>query len=211
MNLFQRLKGRFFTAYAKWKNDSYDFSLWRNRTFWGINNSTLATNETIFSAITRLSNSMASLPLKLHQRYDVKETSVSDLLTNSPNPNMTGFDFIRLLESARNETGNGYAVIERDTRNQPIRIEAVDSNAVVPVIETNTRELWYEVTGDDGSLYYFHNMNMIHVKHISSVGNIVGIDPLKVLTNSTDFDKAVREFSLSEMRGAPNSFILKYG
>src|SRR5690606_18521866 len=40
---------------------------------------------------------------------------------------------------------------------------------------------------------------------------LLGINPIKVLTNSIRFDKAVREFSLKEMESAPMSFILKYG
>src|SRR5690606_41641021 len=67
--------------------------------------STLATNETIFSVVTRLSNSMATLPLKLYKNYEVTHNAASDVLINDPNPNMTGFEFIRNLETARNEKG----------------------------------------------------------------------------------------------------------
>lgn len=210
LKFFQRVKYRIYSAYAAWKGQSYDFSSWRGRTFWGIDNSTLATNETIFSAITRLSNSMASLPFKLYKDYEVVNTDVSDLLTSQPNSNMTSFDFIRSLESMRNETGNGYALIERNIREQPERLTVIDSNYVEPLLEKNTKELWYEVIGEDGNRYYIHNMNMLHVKHISRGGGLKGIDPIKVLSNATDFDKAVREFSLKEMQSAPNSFVLKY-
>ncbi len=34
---------------AGWKGESYDFSHWEGRKFWGIDNSNLATNENIFS------------------------------------------------------------------------------------------------------------------------------------------------------------------
>ncbi|UOQ95793.1 phage portal protein [Halobacillus shinanisalinarum] len=180
------------------------------KTFWGIDNSTLATNETIFSVVTRLSNSMASLPLKLHENYAVVNNEASDVLINEPNQNMSSFEFIRNLETSRNETGNGYAVIERGIRNQVSRLTIVDANHVNPVIERYTRDLWYEVLGEDGKRYYFHNADMIHVKHIVGNLGIKGIDPIKVLSNANEFDKAVREFSLKEMQSAPNSFILKY-
>lgn len=199
-----------FTTYAKWKGQNFDFSSWTGRTFWGIDNSTLATNETIFSAITRLSNSMATLPLKMYQNYHIKEDDISDLLINSPNSNMTGFEFIRQLEVARNEKGNGYALIERDVRLRPSKLTLINPDYVVPLIENETKELWYEVIGEDGNRYYFHNMEMIHVKHISSSSGLKGINPIKVLSNANDFDKAVREFSLKEMQSAPNSFIIKY-
>lgn len=193
-----------------WKGVTYDFSSWMGKTFFGIENSTLATNETIFSAVTRLSNSMATLPLKLYQNYEIKQTQSADVLINNPNPNMTGFEFIRNLETSRNEKGNGYALIERDIRLQPSKLTLINPDYVEPVIEKNTKELWYQILGDDGKRYYVHNMEMIHVKHIVSSSGIKGINPIDVLANSTRFDKAVREFSLKEMESAPMSFILKY-
>lgn len=211
MNLFQRVKATVYGAYAAWKGKTYDFSSWAGRTFWGIDNSTLATNETIFSVVTRLSNSMATLPLKLYKNYEIANNTASDTLINSPNPNMTGFEFIRNMETNRNEKGNAYALIERDMRLQPTRLTLIDSDYVEPVIERNTRELWYEVLGENGQRYYVHNMEMLHTKHIVSSSGIKGINPIKVLSNANEFDKAVREFSLKEMQSAPMSFILKYG
>lgn len=211
MNIFQKIKHSFYNAYAKWKGDSFDFTPWKGKNFFGVDNSTLATNETIFSVITRLSNSIASLPIKLYQNYDVKVTSASDVLINNPNPNMTNFEFMRILESSRNETGNGYALIERDIRGNPIRLTPVDANHVSPVLDKNSRELWYEILGMDNKRYYVHNVEMIHVKHISKSDGMKGISPIDVLSNANEFDKAVREFSLKEMQGVQNSFILKYG
>lgn len=194
-----------------WKGKTYDFSNWFGKTFWGIDNSTLANNETIFSVVTRLSNSMATLPLKLYQNYEMVNNTASDVLINNPNPNMTGFEFIRNMETARNEKGNAYALIERDIRLNPTRLTLLNPDYVEPVIEKNTKELWYEVIGENGQRYYVHNMEMLHVKHIVSSSGLKGINPINVLVNATRFDKAVREFSLKEMESAPMSFILKYG
>lgn len=58
LKLWQRVKTTFYTAYASWKGQGFDFSNWFGRTFWGIDNSQLATNETIFSVITRLANTL---------------------------------------------------------------------------------------------------------------------------------------------------------
>lgn len=194
-----------------WKGVTYDFSSWMGKTFFGIDNSTLATNETIFSVVTRLSNSMATLPLKLYKNYEVTHNAASDVLINDPNPNMTGFEFIRNLETARNEKGNGYALIERNIRLQPTQLTLINPDYVVPIIESETKELWYEILGEDGNRYYVHNMEMLHVKHIVGSNSLKGISPIKVLSNANEFDKAVREFSLKEMQSAPMSFILKYG
>lgn len=210
LKFFQRIKYSLYRAYAAWKGEGYDFSGWKGRTFWGTDNSTLATNETIFSVVTRLSNSMATLPLKLYKNYEMAHNQAADTLIINPNPNMTGFEFIRNMETSRNEKGNAYALIERDIRLQPSRLTLLNPDYVEPVIEANTKELWYEVLGDNGKRYYVHNMDMLNTKHIVGSNGIKGINPIKVLSNANDFDKAVREFSLKEMQSAPNSFILEY-
>lgn len=209
MRWFTRLKAAINGAITGWKGQNFDFTNWMGRTFWGIDNSTLATNETIFSVITRLSNSLASLPLKLYRNYDLASNQAADVLINGPNPNMTSFEFIRNLETTRNEKGNSYALIERDIRGQVARLTPLNPDYVEPVFDTDTADLWYQVIGNQGT-YYFHNMDILHFKHIIGSGGIKGISSLKVLTNTNDFDKAVRDFSLKEMQSAPNSFILKY-
>lgn len=209
MKWFGKLKAAAKGAMAGWKGRGYDFSSWFGRRFWGIDNSTLATNETIFSVISRLANTLTSLPLKLYQNFDVVTNQTSDVLLNDPNPNMSGFDLINKLEVSRNETGNGYAVIGRDIRMQVESITPIDSRYVTPIINSDDGTLWYQVQGADKT-YYLHNMNILHVKHITGASRWVGINPLDVLSNTLKYDKAVQEFSLSEMQ-KKDSFILEYG
>lgn len=204
------MKRAVFGAVAGWKGQTYDFSSWLGRTFWGVDNSKLANNETIFSVVSRLSNIIASLPIKMYKNYDLESNSASDVLINGPNQNMTSFELIRNMETARNETGNTYGLIERDIRGQVSRITPFISTYVEPVLEQESKELWYQVIGDGGT-YYFHNLDVLHLKHIVSSQGLKGINPIKVLTNTIDFDKAIREFSLKEMQSAPNSFIVTYG
>lgn len=206
---YTRAKYAVKAAVAGWKGGTFDFSKWFGRRFWGIDNAKLATNETIFSVISRLANTLSSLPLKLYKNYDiVTNHQVADVVINNPNPNMSGFEWINKIEVSRNETGNGYAVIMRDIRMQPEAIVPIESFYVTPFINTDDNNLWYEVRGNDGT-YYFHNLNMLHVKHITGASRWAGINPLSVLKNTLDYDKAVQEFSLSEMQ-KKDSFILEY-
>ncbi len=209
MRWYSRAKYAIKAAFAGWKGATFDFTSWAGRTFWGIDNGKLATNETIFSVISRLANTLSSLPIKLYQNYDVKMNQAADVVINSPNPNMTSFECFNKIEVARNETGNGYAVIMRDIRMQPEMLIPIDSSYVTPFLNTDDGELWYQIIGNDGT-YYLHNMNMFHVKHITGTSRWVGISPLKVLKNTLEYDKAVQEFSLSEMK-KKDSFVLKYG
>lgn len=120
---------------------------------------------------------------------------------------MTSGEMIGLLETHRNISGDGYALKRYGMRYEVIGLDVLDPSRVQPVIEESTRELWYEIFGDNGN-YFVHNMDIIHVKHVS-VDGLKGISPLKVLRNALDFDRDVRTFSLEQMDGAKISFILK--
>jgi len=195
-------------ASTGWKGSTWDFSNWFGRTFWGIDNSQLATNETIFSVISRLANTISALPIKLHQNYDVIQNDTSDVLINEPNQNMSSFDLLNALEVSRNETGNGYAIILRDIRLRPNEIVPLDPSCVTEFINKDDGLLWYQVRGEQ-KIMYVANTDMLHVKHIRGPARIRGLSPLKVLANTIKYDKAVQEFSLSEME-KKESFVLKY-
>lgn len=208
MKIWQRVKTAAFMAKAGWSGATWDFNNWFGRTFWGIDNSQLATNETIFSVISRLANTMSALPIKLYQNYDVIYNDASDTLLNEPNQNMSSFDLLNAMEVSRNEHGNGYAVVLRDIRMQPIEIVLLDPSCVTEFINRDDGLLWYEVRGESKTMYV-SNLDMLHVKHIRGPSRWRGLSPLKVLANTIKYDKAVQEFSLSEME-KKESFILKY-
>ena len=192
----------------KMSSKANGFSSWAGRTFWGIDNSSLATNETIFSIITRISNTVSILPLKLYKDYDVINNNTSDVLINEPNQFMHGFDFINKMEVTRNEKGNAYALINRDIRAQLESLIPIDPDYVTPFINTDDGSLWYEVRGN--TTMYVHSSEMIHVKHITGASRLKGLSPIDILKNTLEYDKAVQDFSLIQMQ-KPESFILKYG
>lgn len=210
-NIFTKIKRSLIDGWVdKTTQNMYDFSPWKNKTFWGVINNTLETNETIFSAVTKLSNAMASLPLKLYENYDVINTDVSDLLTNSPNNSISSFDFINQIETTRNEKGNAYVLIERDIYYQPERLYLLNPDVVQIAVENKSRELYYFITAATGNKLVVHNTDVLHFKHIVGSNMVQGISPIDVLKNTMDFDHAVRTFNLREME-KPDSFVLKYG
>jgi HK97 family phage portal protein len=200
-SLFQRDEKRAkCTDFTRWLEPQHIFTKQSS--------DTLANNETIFSAITRLSNSMSSLPLKLYKDFATTNNLISDKITNTPNPNMTSFDFIRTMEVHRNVYGNAYALKKYDQRYQVEFLLLLDPTRVTPVIEKNTGDLYYEAIADDGR-YFIHNMDLIHVKHVHASG-YKGISPIDVLRNSIDYDAKVKQFSLTQMEsGIKASFVLR--
>ena len=213
MSLIDKIKARIISWAAKDIKalDYGNFAKWflPNNIFTNLNTSELANNETIFSAVSRLSNSIGSMPLKLFDKdfNTITNHPLADLIMNQPNPNMTSFDFFRTMETLRDTDGNAYALKDYDSRYQMRALWILDPGKVTEVIEKNTRELWYEVKGD--KTYYVHNMDMIHVKHIHGFG-YTGISPIDVLRGTSEFDRKVKEFSLEQIDTAITAaFILQ--
>lgn len=213
MNLWQRTKVAWNVVRNKAPVGAENFTNWfRNglSIFRGKAGGELASNETIFAAVSRLSNSLAVLPIKLYKDYSPVNSELNDLVANAPNRNMTSFGFIRLLETLRNAHGNGYALKMYDRFYNVESLLILDPTRVDPVQEQDTKELWYMVRGDKGT-YYVHNMDMIHISHIHTVQNgYKGISPIDVLRGTIDFDAAVRKFTLDQLDSSIKaSFILK--
>ncbi|TKI16742.1 phage portal protein [Lysinibacillus sphaericus] len=72
-----------------------------------MNTNQLATNEILFSVISRLANKISALPIKLYKNYDVIQNDILEVLINEPNKNMSSVDLLNALEVSRNETSNG--------------------------------------------------------------------------------------------------------
>ncbi len=172
----------------------------------------LASNETIFAAVSRLSNSIGSMPVKLmdSQFHAVAGPPIADLIMNQPNPNQTSLDFFRTMEVLRDTNGNAYALKDYDENYQVRALWILDPGKVEPVVDKRTRELWYEIQPDNGApRYYAHNLEVLHVKHIHGYG-YKGISPIEVLKGTSEFDQKVREKSLDQIDSAITAaFILK--
>lgn len=169
---------------------------------------TLANNEIIFAAITRLSNGMGSLPLKLYRDFNQQtQHRLNYLMSTAPNGNMTSLTFIQTMEVLRNVYGNAYAIKRYDRNFCVEALDILDPIRVEPVMEEKSGELFYKINAPNGS-YYVHNSGIIHVKHIST--GLKGISPIDVLRNTVDFDNKIRKFSVDQMdHSIKASFILK--
>lgn len=172
---------------------------------YSFSNGELANNETIFAAITMLSNAIATVPISLRQGYDKvspKDNNFARLLRDGPNTNMTMFSFIRLMETIRNVKGKAYAIKEYDYYGDISAMWVLNTDYVTPIIDTSTKELWYRVSTKDGD-EYFHNSHILEVNHISIDGTN-GFSPIDVLKNTLNYDKTVKELSLQQLENSVN-------
>lgn len=201
-NPFQQTKGN------SWEGPHYNFGDWANTPFFGLKNQDLTTNEEVFSVVTRLANTVSSLPLHEYKKYQQTSTSVSNLLTVEPNPSMTSFQLLNQLETSRNVDGNGYLWIERDDYGLPQHLWPIDPKTVVVKRDIETGNIWYQVSSETYNFLVF-NTEVIHVKHISPLSDFVGISPLDVLSSSLKFARTVEEFSMNEM-DKKDAYIIQY-
>lgn len=186
---------------------SYNYSLWPGGIF-GPQSATLESNEEIFSVVTRLANTVSSLPIHLYQQYKETSNSVSDLLTTEPNPSMTAFSLLNQLETSRNSAGNGYLWIERGKSGQPVHLWPIDPSSVIVKKNVDDHSIWYEVSNNEYQ-FLVYNTEIIHVRHITPLSNILGISPIDVLKGPISFARSVEEFSLNEMQ-KKDAYIIKY-
>lgn len=170
--------------------------------------------ETIFSVISRVSNAMASLPLKMIDENFKQPTDCPafNLISRGPRY-FTRFDFIRDIEALRNYQGNAYVQLFKNANGEIVDMALIKPGACYPVIDSDTGTLYYQVTATDNKEYskvlYVHYMEMLHFKH-PRFGGVEGTDPTKVLTNTLNFDREVRRISLTQLNGTNEGFKVKF-
>lgn len=156
-------------------------------------------NEAIYAAVSRVSNTMASMPLHLYKGYERQDAHpLERLVAFEPNVNFTPFSFIRTMEVLRNTEGNCYALIVPDKLGQPMRLDILNPCFVKPYKHTETKEIWYSITLDDGKSYQVPGCTLIALQHMSANG-VDGIRPLDVLCGSLDYDRTVKELALNQL------------
>lgn len=170
--------------------------------FYSFDNATLASNETIFAAVTILSNAVASVPISLRKGYaklPPGEHNVAEMCEFGFNPSMTAFEFMRAMEAQRCAEGAAYAIKKYDRSHRVCALYLLKSSEVEPVVERTTNELYYRIYDDTG-YNLIHNEHIIEVDFISADGYTKGIKPISVLRNALAYDREVKNFALNQLQ-----------
>lgn len=169
---------------------------------------TLQGHEAIYAAVTRIANTVASIPVHVYKGRERQDTHPLEKLLNlSPNPSMSAYIFKQTMEAFRNTEGMAYALIIRDGLGEITRLDVLDPTRVRPLIERDSREIWYDITLD-GKTYPIPGYMVLALKHMSANG-ISGIRPLDVLRGSLDYDAEVKEISLNQLDGINHGVMLE--
>ena len=169
---------------------------------------TLQGHEAIYAAVTRIANTVASIPVHVYKGRERQDTHPLEKLLNlSPNPSMSAYIFKQTMEAFRNTEGMAYALIIRNGLGEITRLDVLDPTRVRPLIERDSREIWYNITLE-GKTYPIPGYMVLALKHMSANG-ISGIRPLDVLRGSLDYDAEVKEISLNQLDGINHGVMLE--
>ena len=169
---------------------------------------TVEGNEAIYAAVSRISNTIASMPVHLYKDYKIAESHpLERLISLRPHPNFTAFGWKQTMEVLRNTEGTCYALMVPDPLGQIRRLDILNPTRVQALRDESDDSIWYQVTMDDGSTRLLPGSQVICIKHMSANG-IKGIRPIDVLRRSLDYDTQVKEMSLDQLDGINNGIML---
>ena len=168
----------------------------------------MTNSEAIYAAVSRISNTIASLPIHLYRDREIMVGhGLERLIAYRPSPCMTAFTFRQTMEANRNNEGNAYALMVPDEMGHTVRLDVIDPVRVQPMREIETREMWYKISFDDGKIGMIHHSSMIVLKHMSANGE-KGIRPVDVLKGTLDYDADIKHFSVKQLEGVSSAVIL---
>ena len=168
---------------------------------------TIEANEAIYAAVSRIANTMASMPMHLYKGYEIqKDHPLERLVSLEPHPNFSAFTWKQTMEVLLNTEGTAYALRVLNTQGQLLRLDILNPLRVTPKKDQDGN-IWYSVIMDDGSEALAPGFLILAIKHISANG-IRGIRPIDVLRKSLDYDTQVKEMSLDQLDGVNHGIML---
>lgn len=168
---------------------------------------TLHNSELLFSAVSRISNALSSMPVQLYKGAVPVLDDLNDLVSFQPNPNMSASTFFKTMEACRCTSGNAYALKVFDARGKMERLEILDPTRVTPILEKDSGELWFRINPEQESSYYVHGYYILHVPFISTNG-YSGVNPVSVLQETMDYSRNIQSFSVSQLEKGVNAAII---
>ena len=174
---------------------------------WTRTDFTLHNSEILFSAISRMANSISVMPWQLYRRGKPVYNDLNDLVSSRPNPNMTSCQFWKAMEVCRCATGNAYAMKVYDAQGVLTRMDVLDPAKVTPLMDEESRELWYRITLDSGKQAYFHNFYILHVPFLTTDG-CRGINPVSVLFDTLKYAEDIQKFNRDQLDEGVNTSIV---
>ena len=164
---------------------------------------TLQNSELLFSAISRISNSLSAMPVRLYKGTEPADNNVGELVGFSPNPNMTSSQFFKTMEACRCTYGNAYAMKRYDENLRTTRVDVLDPARVTPLMNEDNQELYYRISTEGGNETIVHNYHVLHIPFMSTNG-YTGVNPVSVLFNTLEYSQKIQQFSVEQLERGLN-------
>lgn len=169
---------------------------------------TVEGNEAIYAAVSRISNTVASMPIHLYRGWEIqKEHPLERLMNLQPHPGFSAFSWKQTMEVLRNTEGNCYGLMIPDGLGITKRIDILSPGRVTPRINPEDGETWFDIIGDNGERMTAPGFMVLNIKHLSANG-LKGIRPVDVLRKSLDYDLQVKEMALDQLDGINKGIML---
>jgi len=155
-------------------------------------------SSAVWSAVTQLSQSIASLPLHLYKRLKPsgKEKYTSHPLYNvmhlEPNPEMTALAFREAQAGQVLLTGTSFAEIERDSMNRILGLWPLLTSRM-ELFRMDNGELIYRYHLPDGTHKNFAKDMILRISGFSHSG-LLGYQPIKKNTEAIGLSLALQEY-----------------
>lgn len=168
---------------------------------------TIQGNEAIYAAVSRIANTVASMPMHLYMGYELATAHpLERLISLEPNPNFSAFSFRQTMEVLRNTEGSAYALKVLDKLGTVQRLDILNP-ARVQLLRDPDGGTWYSITMDDNQAHLVPGYMLIDLRHMSGNG-LRGIRPIDVLRKTLDYDTQVKELALDQLDGVNHGIML---
>jgi HK97 family phage portal protein len=158
---------------------------------------TAITISAVWACLRYLSQTVAVLPWHVMREIDngaeiQRSNPVDWLIYKRPNPEWSSFQFRETLTHWALRYGNGYAEIERDQAGRPFNLWPVHPERVSVCRDTETGQLFYEVSnGSDGKVE-IDAADMFHVRGFGE--GVVGVNVIEYAAQSLGWARAAQIF-----------------
>lgn len=199
-DLYHRIKS-FVTRTA---TSSHDEAIWTEMFSFGskaksgvtVNPKTALQVSAVFACIRVLSETIASLPLKIYKTIDAGKEAATDhylypILHDSPNSYQTSYEFRETMMAHLNMQGNFYAIKEMNGAGKVSNLLILDPSKMTPKLEKGI--ITYEYTWPDGKGQVFKQEQIWHVKGLSTDG-LVGLSPITIARESIGLAISTEEY-----------------
>lgn len=181
-----------------------------------VNSETAMRTAAVYACVRVLAETVASLPCIVYRRKGrgkerVRTHPLHNLLTVSPNDQMTSFGFFEAMMVNNSLEGNSYAAIQRSGLGGAIiKLVHIPSSEVTVSRDPGTQTLKYVWTRGDGRTVDFISEEMIHIPSLGTDG-VLGKSPIAMMRETIGLSIAAEEYGARFFgQGSVTPAVLEY-